>query len=324
MATRIIKDAKDLSTGELIYFKGHAKATYTSDGISVEAALNEKASKAYVDEKVANAGGGSITVDTELSETSENPIANKTVTSAIVTLDDSVALLNQNLGILDTKKADKTYVDEKVGAIVVPTKVSQLTNDSNFATTTQLAAKQDTINDLATIRSNASLGATAIQSVKTINGQSIVGSGNVVISVDTSNLATKEEIETLTNDILDNEEVVASAINDLNVRINELSENVSGEAATKVELNDAVDTINQTIDANDARYAEEFTSLDTQIKQLAANVQGEAVTKTEFESTLSNLNSEILDNEEVVASAINDLNARIAALEEMITILQNS
>lgn len=54
MATRIIKDAKDLSTGELIYFKGHAKATYTSDGISVEAALNEKASKAYVDEKVAN------------------------------------------------------------------------------------------------------------------------------------------------------------------------------------------------------------------------------------------------------------------------------
>lgn len=40
MATRKIKDAKDLSTNELIYFKGHAKATYMSDGRSVEDAIN--------------------------------------------------------------------------------------------------------------------------------------------------------------------------------------------------------------------------------------------------------------------------------------------
>ena len=32
MATRQIKDAKDLSTNELIYFKGHAQATFMSDG----------------------------------------------------------------------------------------------------------------------------------------------------------------------------------------------------------------------------------------------------------------------------------------------------
>ena len=41
MATRKIKDAKDLSTNELIYFKGHAKATYMSDGKTVEEAINE-------------------------------------------------------------------------------------------------------------------------------------------------------------------------------------------------------------------------------------------------------------------------------------------
>ena len=41
MATRKIKDAKDLSTNELIYFKGHAKATYMSDGRSVEDAINK-------------------------------------------------------------------------------------------------------------------------------------------------------------------------------------------------------------------------------------------------------------------------------------------
>ena len=40
MATRKIKDAKDLTTNELIYFKGHAKATYMSDGRTVEDAIN--------------------------------------------------------------------------------------------------------------------------------------------------------------------------------------------------------------------------------------------------------------------------------------------
>lgn len=40
MATRKIKDAKDLTTNELIYFKGHAKATFMSDGRTVEDAIN--------------------------------------------------------------------------------------------------------------------------------------------------------------------------------------------------------------------------------------------------------------------------------------------
>ena len=39
MSTRKIKDAKDLSTNELIYFKGHAQATYMSDGTTVEEAI---------------------------------------------------------------------------------------------------------------------------------------------------------------------------------------------------------------------------------------------------------------------------------------------
>ena len=36
MSTRNIKDAKDLTTGELIYFKSHAQATFMSDGRTVE------------------------------------------------------------------------------------------------------------------------------------------------------------------------------------------------------------------------------------------------------------------------------------------------
>lgn len=37
---RKVKDAKDLSSNELIYFKSHAKATYMSDGTTVEDAIN--------------------------------------------------------------------------------------------------------------------------------------------------------------------------------------------------------------------------------------------------------------------------------------------
>lgn len=40
MANRLIKDAKDLNTNELIYFRGHAKATYMSNGATVEDAIN--------------------------------------------------------------------------------------------------------------------------------------------------------------------------------------------------------------------------------------------------------------------------------------------
>ena len=49
MAKRKIKDAKDLTTNELIYFKGHAKATYMSDGTTVEDAIHNMGS-----------GGGSV------------------------------------------------------------------------------------------------------------------------------------------------------------------------------------------------------------------------------------------------------------------------
>lgn len=47
MATREIKDAKDLTTNELIYFKGHAKATYMSNGWTVEDAVNQNMFAGY-------------------------------------------------------------------------------------------------------------------------------------------------------------------------------------------------------------------------------------------------------------------------------------
>ena len=40
MTMRKIKNAVNNTTGELIYFKGHAQATYMSDGRTVEDAVN--------------------------------------------------------------------------------------------------------------------------------------------------------------------------------------------------------------------------------------------------------------------------------------------
>lgn len=50
MATRKIKNAKDITTDELIYFKGHAQATFMSDGRTVEDAING----------ISDGSGGSI------------------------------------------------------------------------------------------------------------------------------------------------------------------------------------------------------------------------------------------------------------------------
>lgn len=102
MSTRKIKDAKDLSTNELIYFKGHAQATYMSDGRTVEEAVN-------------SASGGSG-------------------------------------GSIDT---------------------------SNFATKTELAAKQDVISDIDTIRTNAANYKGTVTSVKVDNVSKSPSSGAV-------------------------------------------------------------------------------------------------------------------------------------------------
>ena len=52
MSTRNIKDAKDSKTGELIYLKGHAQATFMSDGQTVEEAIHNIANN-------GGSGGGS-------------------------------------------------------------------------------------------------------------------------------------------------------------------------------------------------------------------------------------------------------------------------
>ena len=64
-------------------------------------------------------------------------------------------------------KADKTAVEALAASIpTVPTNVSAFINDAGYLTSHQdISGKQDLITDLATIRANAELGATAIQEI---------------------------------------------------------------------------------------------------------------------------------------------------------------
>ena len=117
MSTRKIKDAKDLTTNELIYFKGHAQATYMSDGRTVEEAIN------------ASSGGSS----------------------------------SGSGGSVDL---------------------------SNYATKTELAAKQDIISDIDTIRTNAANYKGTVTSVKINNVSKSPSSGVVDLGYINKQLST--------------------------------------------------------------------------------------------------------------------------------------
>lgn len=85
--------------------------------------------------------------------------------------------------------------------------------------------KQDVIADLEQIRIGAGKGATSVQKVKTINGESIEGDGDIVIEVDMS--ALEDRIEA-------NESATAAALTDLNNRITEVANSVIGALNTEV------------------------------------------------------------------------------------------
>lgn len=70
---RYVKDAIDFVTKEKIYFKGHAKATFMSDGKTVEDAINQ----------IGAGGGGGINAETDpiFSASAAANITDDTITS---------------------------------------------------------------------------------------------------------------------------------------------------------------------------------------------------------------------------------------------------
>lgn len=349
--------------------------------------------------------GADITIDSELSDTSENPVQNKVVTSAI----ESIALeLGEMVGDINTSKADNTRVDlisERLDDIVsemgdfatesqlnnkqdvitdldtirqgaakgatalqsVPSEyvteaelnqkgyatTTQLSNkqdvisdlstiranadkgatalqsvpseyvtetelsSKNFATVSQVNAKQDTISDLATIRSNAAKGATAIQQVKTINGETIDGEGNI-------DVLTKDLYDNILEEMLVNEEVYAAGVNDLNSRLLETNDALNSEVASREELSEEVQALTDRVTSNEEVTATSYNELNSRIESNYQHGEEAYATKTELADEVSTINAAIVDNEEVIAATLNDLLSRIESLTTRIEQLENA
>jgi NAD dependent epimerase/dehydratase family enzyme len=110
-------------------------------------------------ESLSNYDDASIKAMVQSLQSQLNTLINGDATSAIDTFNEIIAFLSS---VEDT---------ESLSGIIAS--IEQ-----------QIANKQDKINDLDTIREGASKGTTALQEhqqLKTINGESIVGSGNITI-----------------------------------------------------------------------------------------------------------------------------------------------
>ena len=177
MATRKVKDAKDLATNELIYFNGHAKATYMSDGRTVEDAINDMPS---------GGGGSDITVDSALSTTSTNPVQNKAITIPLNTLtervDDLASEKQDEITDLDIIRAGAALgatalQTETYKGTVTGVKINGTTKNPTSGVVdlgTVITSHQDISGKQDKLVSGTN--------IKTINNTSILGSGNISIT----------------------------------------------------------------------------------------------------------------------------------------------
>ena len=176
---------------------------------------NNKIDLYYIDLSSEMTLAAAIKVDEELSVESDNAIQNKAVAIALndkvdkvegkqLSTEDFTTTLKEKLDSLsnyddsaivaavnrlrtdfdtlvsgDTTAAIKSYND--VIAFLAGIEDSESLEGIIAAIEKQIAAKQDEIADLDAIREGAAKGATAIQEVKTVNGQSIVGKGDIKV-----------------------------------------------------------------------------------------------------------------------------------------------
>lgn len=203
-------------------------------------------------------GGSSITVDSALSTTSENPVQNKVVTKALQT---------------------------KANASDIPTKVSQLENDSKFATQTAVAtglatkADKDSLtsleSDITSLQTTVGnqdksiiANAQAIQgkqdklvsgtNIKTINNQSILGSGNISIEGGGSTVVVDDALSDTSENPVQNK-VITTKVNSLETSL--------GSKASQTDLDNLSSTVTtqgQTITSIQA----EIGDINTQLTEI--------------------------------------------------------
>lgn len=270
-----------------------------------------------------------ITVDSTLSSTSTNPIQNKVVSIA---LDNKVAkVTGKGLSTEDFTTKLKTKLEglTNYDDTAIRNAVNGLTTQLNTLVNGDASVAIESFNEIITflngVEDSESLDSIIASieqqiagkqdklvngtNIKTINGESILGEGNIVVNVDTSNLATKEEL-------IEVEEVHAAALNDLNDRIGAIEENVSGSTVSKEEFESTVTSINESITGKaDTTYVDEELAKKADITYVDVKFGNIDFSTLATKEEVQNLTNEIIDNEEVHAAALNDLEERKADKE---------
>lgn len=132
-------------------------------------------------------------------------------------------------------------------------------------------------------------------------------------NMDTSSLASKEELEALRNEVITNEEIVASSLNDLEERkaskeyVEDALGNVSVDTSTLVTKEEFTDV--------EEVWAASYNLLNQKISDVQQYIYDEAASRRQFDEAIAEIQSIIAENESVVTAAWNQLNTRINALE---------
>lgn len=247
-------------------------------------------------------GGSSVTVDSELSTTSENPVQNKVITTKI----DSV----------------ETELGNKANASDIPTKTSQLDNDSGFTTKGDVASTYATKESVDTEFASVNDDIAAIQTKNTdqdklikANSDSITGL-TTKVTTNTTDIATLNQALATKADTSDLESYATkTSVTDLSSKVDNQAKLITANTEalkTKANTGDIPTKTSQL--TNDSTYQTK-ASLDTALEGYATKESVTALTtevsKKASQADLDTLNSTVTTQGQTITSIqteIGDIN----------------
>ena len=237
--------------------------------------------------------GGSITVDSELSADSTNPVQNSVITAefqkvnaAVSTVNGSIPkrtsqLTNDSGYITEHQSLDDYYTKEQTNNLI-PVRTSQLTNDPDYVNGADCDNRIDhkmpvnvsqLANDAGYLDRDDLNG-----SFKTINGESIVGSGDIAVTAGGS-IAVDAELSADSTNPVQNK-VITGRINELAAAIPRKTSQLTNDSGyltehqslenyyTKEQTDSSINAVKTAIPTktsqlnNDSGYLTEHQSLD--------------------------------------------------------------
>ena len=242
---------------------------------------------------IGELSGGSITVDSELSADSANPVQNSVITAEFQKVNSAVSAVNGSIpkrtsqltndsGYLTEHQSLADYYTKEQTNSLIPTKTSQLTNDSDYVNGADCDNRIDhkmpvnvsqLANDAGYLNRDDLNG-----SFKTINGESIVGSGDIAVTAGGS-IAVDAELSADSTNPVQNK-VITGRINELAAGIPTKTSQLANDSGyltehqslenyyTKEQTDSSINAVKTAIPTktsqlnNDSGYLTEHQSLD--------------------------------------------------------------